>query len=266
MKKSLMFTFVSLVAIAGHAVAQSNTGQSGQSPAGGAATQPPRAGAQAGSQASGQASQGNALAKHIAVCLVLGNQEEVALGQFAQDRAQNEQVKQFAQMMAEEHEQANAKIKQAVPEIANMDLKLTATEGRPGSASGQSPSGNQRQSASGSQTGGQDQQMVQFAKEVKQECLNLTQAMLGEKQGAEFDKAYIGQQLVAHTGMLATLKASQKHASGQLQPILQEGTQMTEHHIAQAKQIMEQLGSADGATAGQARRPGAPGAATPPRR
>jgi predicted outer membrane protein len=212
------------------------------------------------SQAGGQqASQGNALEKHIAVCLTLGNQEEIQLGQFAQDRAQHPQVKQFAQMMVEEHQQANSKIQQAMPEVASMNLELTAQGGQggaqgatagAGSRTQSSTAGNQRSSATGAAGQGGQQEMVQFAKDVKQNCLQLAMQELGRKQGAEFDKAYIGQQLVAHMNMLAELRAAQKHASGELQPIIQQGTQMTEHHMAQARQIMEQLAAGNEGTGG----------------
>jgi predicted outer membrane protein len=222
-----------------------------------------------------QASQGGGLDQQIAVCLTLGNHEEVALGQFAQDRAQNPQVKQFAQMMVEEHQQAISKLQQAAPQVASLNLQLTSTQGQrtdaatggtartdaTSGAASATATGNQRTSASGAQGGGQEQ-MVQLARDIKQECLNLTQAELGRKQGAEFDKCYIAQQLVAHTGMLAELRASQRHASGQLQPILKEGAQMTEHHLAQARQIMEQLDAGGGAE-GAARSGAAP---APPRR
>jgi predicted outer membrane protein len=253
------------------------------------------------------------LSQHIAVCLTLGNQEEVALGQFAQERAQNPQVKQFAQMMAQEHQQAISQLQQASPQLASMNLELSAqgggsaargqgsatsargagssssagsaTSGAPsgsgsgasgatGSGSGTGASGqatagsgasgsasgsaSQRTSASGAQGGGQTQQVAQFEQQVKQQCLNLTMTELGRKQGAEFDKAYIGQQLVAHTQMLAQLQAAQQHASSELQPIIQQGTQMTEHHLAQARQIMEQLDAGGAGGQGQGQQPGAP--------
>jgi hypothetical protein len=60
--------------------------------------------------------------------------------------------------------------------------------------------------------------------------------------------------------MLTELRAAQRHASGQLHPILRRGVQMTEHHLAQARQIMEQL-DAEGGQEAAAR----PSAANPPR-
>jgi predicted outer membrane protein len=225
-------------------------------------------------QGGAQGQPGDKLAKHVAVCLTLGNMEEIQLGQFAQDRAQNPQVKQFAQTMVEEHQQAVQKLQQAMPHLASINLELNAQAGaagqsttaRPGADATASTSANQRSSATGAQSGGQEEQkMVQFAREVKQECLNLATQELGRKQGTEFDKAYIGQQIVAHTNMLAELRTAQRHLQNeQLRPIIQQGTQMTEHHLAQAKQIMEQLDAGgQGQAAGQAQRPETP--ATPRR-
>lgn len=83
---------------------------------------------------------------------------------------------------------------------------------------------------------------MQLVQSVKQECLNLTQQELAQKQGVEFDKAYIGQQVAADTsGMLAELRGSKNFATGQLQQVISEGEQMTQKHLAEAKQIMSQL-------------------------
>src|SRR5688572_11371786 len=131
MKKLIAPALLSLMAMSGYAFAQSATetqsetpgagGRNAASDASGTTRQPGAStpgqrnanGAQAGttaraqsSNAGGQAAQGGMIDQHIAVCLLLGNQEEVALGQFAQDRAQHPEVKQFAQMMAQEHQEA----------------------------------------------------------------------------------------------------------------------------------------------------------------
>jgi predicted outer membrane protein len=224
--------------------------------------------------------QGNKLDQHLAACLTLGNQEEIALAQFAQEKAQNPQVKQFAQMMIEEHQQAVSKLQQAVPQLASLNLQLKGAQGAGArSASGERAAAtaatrgtatDQTASAtSGTQRGAApaqgDQQMLELGRAIKEECLALTQAELGRKQGADFDKCYMAQQVGAHIAMLAELKAGQRFASNQLKPILQEGTQMTEHHLAQARTITEQLEAAGGADAPQnAQRPAT--GTQPPRR
>jgi predicted outer membrane protein len=195
----------------------------------------------------GAAAEGDNLDNKIAVCLLLGNQEEVALAQFAQQKSQNEQVKKFAQQMIEHHQQAISKIEQAAPEVAGLNLQLRGgAEGEAAASSnptGVRPASAEEPVASTAAAGnvGHNQRGAQLAQAVKQECLNLTQQELAQKQGVEFDKAYIGQQVCAHIGMLAELRGSKNFATGQLQQVITEGEQVTQQHLDQAKQIMSQL-------------------------
>jgi predicted outer membrane protein len=195
----------------------------------------------------GAAAEGDNLDNKIAVCLLLGNQEEVAVAQFAQQKSQNEQVKKFAQQMIEHHQQAISKIEQAAPEVAGLNLQLRGgAEGEAAASSnptGVRPASAEEPVASTAAAGnvGHNQRGAQLAQAVKQECLNLTQQELAQKQGVEFDKAYIGQQVCAHIGMLAELRGSKNFATGQLQQVITEGEQMTQQHLDQAKQIMSQL-------------------------
>lgn len=205
----------------------------------------PRATTQPGSVAAANQTAGG-LNNEIAACLVLGNQEEVALAQFADQRSQNPEVKRFAQQMIEHHQKALAKIEQAAPETASWKLQLRSGAAERGAASA-SATGVQPASAevevatNNAANASQQRQFVQLAQQIKQECLNLTEQELAQKQGTEFDKAYVGQQIGAHIGMLAQLRGSKNFASGQLQQVIEEGEQMTQQHLAEAKQIMSQL-------------------------
>lgn len=201
--------------------------QSGINDAGAPGSQPARRQAVPanGRQVDAQGADASAgdLSQQIASCLVLGNQEEVALAEIAQKHAEHPEVKKFAAHMIEQHQQAVTKLEQAVPQVAG--LTLGATEGRTpqnGQADGQSPE-------------------LQLAKAIKQQCLELTQQEMGGKQGAEFDKCYIGQQIGAHVGMLAQLRGSKNFANPQLQAVISEGEQMATKHLEQAKKIMAQL-------------------------
>jgi predicted outer membrane protein len=209
----------------------------------------------------GAAAEGDNLDNKIAVCLLLGNQEEVALAQFAQQKSQNEQVKKFAQQMIEHHQQAISKIEQAAPEVAGLNLQLRGgAEGE--AAASSNPTGVRPASAeepvastAAAENVGHNQRGAQLAQAVKQECLNLTQQELAQKQGVEFDKAYIGQQVCAHIGMLAELRGSKNFATGQLQQVIDEGEQMTQQHLDQAKQIMSQLKDQQGSQPQTSQRP-----------
>lgn len=185
----------------------------------GAAEQPGRA---------GRADQAGGLDQHIAACLLLGNQEEVAIAQFAKEHIQNEACKKFAEMLIEHHQQALSKIEQAAPQLASLNLKLRNA----GDDSQPAPNADQ---ASGLEPG------LLLARQVKEECLAGVKKALGEKQGAEFDKCFVGQQVMAHMSMLATLKGSEPFASQQLKPVIHEGIKMTEKHLAEAKDLAKQL-------------------------
>jgi len=236
---------IALVAMAGAALAQTAAEPQTRQERGVAQT-PDRSGQPATAQRTqrtpGQAGQGASLDQNIAACLVLGNQQEIALAQFAQQRAQNEQVKEFAQMIVEEHQQANSKIEQATPEISGWNLELrTAGAARTTPQAGRPAGAAQARTQTAAGGGGAEQPMLAFVRKAHEECLSLTQQELGQKQGAEFDKAFMGHAYFAHVGALAKIRASKEFASEKLQPVLQEGEQMTQQHLAQAKQIKEQL-------------------------
>ncbi|BBO32282.1 DUF4142 domain-containing protein [Lacipirellula parvula] len=176
------------------------------------------------------------LSHEIAACMLLGNQEEVALAQFAEQHADHAQVKEFAKALAAAHTSAIASIKKAVPEVA--DLQLTANKG-------------------GKATAAHQHQALALLQQVKSECLALTEKELSEYKGNEFDQAFIGQQVGAHIGMLAHLRGSKNFASPELQKVISEAEKTTEAHMAEAKKIMSQLRANAATTARVGQRPAA---------
>lgn len=176
----------------------------------------------------------------IAACLILGNQEEVTLAKFAQQRAQNEQVKRFAQKMAQDHQQATSQLEKFSPQGVALTLNGDDRSGinQPRTAVNQPGRTN-----SASSTGDMKQEMFEMQKAIAQECLNLTQRELSEKEGAKFDQCFMAQQIGAHIGMLAKLTGSEPFASAELQQVVEQQRQTTEQHLQMAKQIMQQLES-----------------------
>jgi len=256
MTKLIAPTLLALVALVGDALAQTTT-QPARRPEATTPGQPAR-----------PASAAANLDDQIAACLVLGNQEEIALAQFAQQRAQSEQVKEFAQMMIEQHQQAVSKIQQAAPAIQNWNLKLAANATRRAPGATTRPAGAQPGAQPTATGAGAEQPMLAFVRRAHEECLKLTQQELGQKQGAEFDKAYMAHACFSHVGALAKVRASQEFASEKLQSVLQEGEQMTQKHLDHAKQIKEQLKRETGArqTTLKPETPGTPATTEPARR
>ena len=70
----------------------------------------------AGQRQQGQADQAGGecqlTEQHLAACLIIDNQGQVALAEFAQEQSQNDEVKQFAQQMVQEHTECISKLQQ----------------------------------------------------------------------------------------------------------------------------------------------------------
>lgn len=187
----------------------------------------------------------------IATCLLIGNQEEVALAKEGVSRAQNENVKQFAQMLVDDHQKAIQKLQQHAKqgislEGASVDVTASSNAQNNQIAANQSPTAQpytaNRVDIDRNLAGaGALDQVLKLHQQAAQECLSMTKALMQEKQGAEFDKAFAGSQIGAHVGMLAKLKASQQHASPELAAILQESEQTVQKHLDHAKQLCQEL-------------------------
>jgi predicted outer membrane protein len=90
--------------------------------------------------------------------------------------------------------------------------------------------------------------------QIGQQEVALTQRELERHQGADFDRAYIGQEIVAHLGMLAELQTIRNYAGGEFRTVVDQGIQTTQRHLEHARQIMQQLNTQQPSTT--ARRPG----------
>lgn len=203
--------------------------------------------------ASATANQSTGMDEFIATCLLIGNQEEVALAKQGVEQAQNERVKQFAQTLVNDHQQAIQKLEQH----AKQGMGLEGAANITGSSSLESSHGTSATSPTAQQytanrpnlddtamrSGGLNQ-VLKLQQQAAQECLSMTKSMLQEKQGAEFDKAFAGTQVGVHVGMLAKLKASQQFASPELAGIIRESEQVVQNHLEQAKQLCQQLETA----------------------
>lgn len=253
---------------------------------------------------------GRQIDTQIAYGLVLANWEEIQLSEFAAEKAQNPQVKEFAQKMVQEHNQYMDRLqnflasKQDDPRAARSSAGGTpavtprtspdarvnqddATEPRrakqdrddaedrsddagaaarqPGDRAaavaqaqpGQDPSRAAELGATGLQTGQRGQVMMQIHRDAAERCLALTKEILSEKQGKEFDKAFMSQQIVAHVGMLAKLQAVQDHVSPEFQQVVQEGAQSAEQHLKEARTIAQSLEGSNQRSGAQPGRTGA---------
>jgi putative membrane protein len=209
----------------------------------------------------------------LAALLLIGNQKEIALGRFGVARSQNPEVKQFAQQMVQDHGQFLSKLAQAAG--ARERAPGAAEEGA-GAAAGKRdaarrPEANRTPGLDGAKDLARadgapraewqrfelgNSPLVAFDREVAEQCLQSAEQFLGKQQGPEFDRWFVALQLVEHMGMRDKLKVAEKHATGELRQVIEQGLQTTEQHLQQAEQVMRQLAQASGTPQRTGARPG----------
>jgi predicted outer membrane protein len=199
----------------------------------------------------------------LATCVIIDNQAGIAFAQFAQSKAQNNEVKEFAAMLVREHQEFASKLERFAPGAARNSLSTerqtnaTGTERQTtdrqtnpgvqpagGAALGQQPGRGIQQTGGtqpGSATSGSSIDFVQLHREMTEQCLADAKKRLSEKQGDEFDACFIGLQIASHAAMESKLTVLQRHASGELAQVLKEGSQITEKHLNEAEKVMEKL-------------------------
>jgi len=229
-----------------------------------------QAGGQAGVRTAGAAGGANRMDDHIASCLILGNQNEIAASKLAEQQAKHSEVKSFAKEMEREHTQYIQQLaKFASQDFQNRDLnrrsdasgsesRTTGTEAttRPAGTAAGTPAatpagtagtaGTVAGTTAGATAGaGGDPCAVQLQmkQELADECLSSVRKELSSRQGSEFDEAYIGLQIGEHMRMIDELKVAERHASPQFQSILREGRESAQKHLEHAKQIKKTLAS-----------------------
>jgi predicted outer membrane protein len=237
-------------------------------------------------QGQNQPSNSQQLDQHAAACLLIGNQEEIALSELAAERAESSQVKEFARDMIKEHTMMVSKLRKFAPQqSASFELKTDSGEGKErkggareggaqneaGRSANATAAGDREQteaqsSARGGETtaakaggtagaaaggsGSMMDQLLSIERDKAQHCLTLTTQNLQEHKGADFDKAFMGAQVSAHISMLAKLQALEGKVSGQFAEVVAEGRKTTEEHLDHAKQVMQQVAHAGGSERG----------------
>jgi predicted outer membrane protein len=173
--------------------------------------------------------------QQIAACLLVGNQGEIALAQLAEQKAKHKDVKEAAKQMVEDHTKLVHELNRWAGRWANNQQ----------AGAGQVPQVQTGQFQNGQPMADQGLDFVAIHQQIGQQCLESAKREFNEKQGDEFDKCYIGQQIGAHMHMLDTLKVVRQHASPQFAQVLAQGEQTTQKHLDHLKHIMKELESSN---------------------
>jgi predicted outer membrane protein len=77
--------------------------------------------------------------------------------------------------------------------------------------------------------------------EIGSRHLVRTRQELGAHRGADFDRAFIGQQVLSHDDMVDKLEVFRTHASGELRRQIDDELQILKTHLEQARLLAQQL-------------------------
>jgi predicted outer membrane protein len=219
--------------------------------------------------------------KFIANCLLAKNQSEVEISQLAAERAENPQVKQFAQQMVKDHQQLIQKLQPLA------GTQTGATERTSRTVVGTTDDPNRARAgdtASDAQTPGLDaqasgattttrtdvrttgdsnaaiQQLIQIDRQIVDRQTEAVRNELEQKQGAEFDKAFVGCAIGAHVHMNAALEVIAQQGEGKLSQLAQQAQPKVQEHLDHAKQLKQDLeqGASTGTGNRAARQPSQP--------
>ncbi|HVK08612.1 MAG TPA: hypothetical protein VM597_07525, partial [Gemmataceae bacterium] len=92
--------------------------------------------------------------------------------------------------------------------------------------------------------------------EVAEQCIRNFRTMMEKKSGMKFDKAFIGDQLHAHTGLKDKAEVFSRHASAEMKPVLAEGLTIINRHIETLESLMARMDSMPGGREPGGRDPG----------
>lgn len=183
----------------------------------------------------------------LADCLILANQEEIALLQFAQERSKNDDVKKFTKMAIQDHQKAIGELgKFGTGQAGDLEVAATRDAAPATKAAPERREVTARKPATGS--AGQDttsQKMLTIEKQARQECLAMTKEQLGKEDGEKFDACFLGQQVGMHIGMSSKLKAIQNNTSGEFQQLAEKLGETAKEHKQHAEKLLKDLESAE---------------------
>jgi predicted outer membrane protein len=180
----------------------------------------------------------NSADSQLASCLIVDNQGEIALGKLAQQKSKDNDVKQFAEKMVQDHTQFMKQLEQfAGAQDGNANMNATGPLQGAGSTDRAVPG------AMMQPMGGQALNFVALKQEIGKKCLEMTEREMQQKEGSQFDKCYIGQQIGAHMQVLATLEVVRNQASPELASVLDKGIETTKTHLEHAQKLAKSLES-----------------------
>lgn len=166
------------------------------------------------------------------------NEAEIAVGELALEKTQDETIRSFAEMMIADHTRLLEETQPGAttPGAGTADTMGTGTDTADAAATQPPPT---------TGTGTQGSAVIQQLEQQSQQA----HSQLESLSGAEFDQAFIAQQIEAHQNALDLIDQQLLPSTQdpQVRMQLESARPVIEQHLQQAQQIQQQLGTGTGA-------------------
>jgi predicted outer membrane protein len=200
----------------------------------------------------GAAMQNQEVQKYIVGCLLSKNKAEVEINEFAEQQAQNPEVKEFARQMVQDHQKLVQELQQLASKHGGQVADRTRSKTSPDAT--RQADANARTLGAANSNSAVDQLMA-LEQQITKQCTQALRDELQQKQGAEFDMCYIGSQIGAHMQMAAALEVLAQQGPDQIQQVAQKAQPIVQQHLDHAKNLAKQLESQSPADSRAARQP-----------
>ena len=180
----------------------------------------------------------------LATWLLIENNNEIALSELAVQRAQDPEVKSFAQKMIDQHREMAKKLQPFATAAGFTPSKGTFTT--PGSTDRDDDDKNRilgpgQGTGAGAQTSSRGLDHIALLQDLGNQCLSTAKKELEQKQGSDFDRCFTGMALGAHMKMNDQMTVFQRYASSDLKETLRSGQQTVAMHLQQAKDLVKKV-------------------------
>lgn len=202
----------------------------------------PRAGAGA------QVSRGD---QEIAAVKLAFCRNELELAKLASQKAESDEVKQFAAKMVKEHTEGCANLEKWAGNLAAAGGRADRpapgerreADERPAAGAPGAPGAGGSRFADAPARSGQGGALnwVVIHQQLADQCLASAKQELAKKEGAEFDKCFIGMAIGGHQHAVDADKVFANHVTPQFRGELDECLKMASAHLMEAKEIMAKL-------------------------
>jgi predicted outer membrane protein len=233
--------------------------------------------------------QAGQLEPSVLTLLIIDNNKEISLAQLGEQISKNEDIKRFSEMIGKDHSNFVQKLQErsasggtsqrlggatgadqpatAAGQPARATTTATAPprtgatqprdaalpERRDATAQQDREQGRQRLTLAKPVIGNQPgAQLLQLWQEVAEKRLDSARKDAEKLSAEEFDKLFIGMQVIAHMEMLDKLQVFQQHVSPETAQLLADAQETTKKHLEEAKSICEKL-EKSGEAAGRTR-------------